>query len=233
MTSAMIHLGDRLGLYGALAAADGPLTAGELADAPVSSSGGCASGPTTRPRRRSWTSMARRRRALLDVTGGGGRPRRRRTTRRTGSGMFHRPAADDGSTRAAARELPHRSRPTTTTPTVRRRPPGMERSFEPWNRAHLLPDVLPELDGVAPSSQAGAQVADIGCGAGGAVLMLAEAFPASQVTGYDISRHALERADRARARPGLDNARSTIRGTTRCRPTTPSTSSRRSTASTT
>ena len=32
MTAAMIHLGDRLGLYAALAAADGPLTAGELAE---------------------------------------------------------------------------------------------------------------------------------------------------------------------------------------------------------
>ena len=25
---------------------------------------------------------------------------------------------------------------------------GIERSFEPWNRAHLLPDVLPALEGV-------------------------------------------------------------------------------------
>ena len=32
---------------------------------------------------------------------------------------------------------------------------GIERSFEPWNRHHLLPDVLPALDGVVDTLDAG------------------------------------------------------------------------------
>jgi 2-polyprenyl-3-methyl-5-hydroxy-6-metoxy-1,4-benzoquinol methylase len=82
----------------------------------------------------------------------------------------------------------------------------MERSFEPWNRAHLVPTVLPVLDGVVARLTAGGKVADIGCGAGGAVLLLAEAFPASEVAGYDISQHALERAGARLAASGLANA---------------------------
>ena len=83
---------------------------------------------------------------------------------------------------------------------------GMERSFEPWNRAHFVPTVLPTMDGVQAKLEAGARVAEIGCGAGGAVLMLAEAFPASEITGYDISRHALERAAARQREAGLENA---------------------------
>ena len=83
---------------------------------------------------------------------------------------------------------------------------GIERSFEPWNRAHLLPTVLPTLDGVLSKLQDGGRVADIGCGAGGAVLLLAEAFPASTVAGYDISQHALARARSRLADAGLGNA---------------------------
>jgi SAM-dependent methyltransferase len=74
---------------------------------------------------------------------------------------------------------------------------GIERAFEPWMRAHLVPDVLPALDGVVDRLAAGAVAADVGCGAGGLLLRLAEAFPASRFAGYDTSRHAL---DRARAR---------------------------------
>ncbi|HQV58853.1 MAG TPA: class I SAM-dependent methyltransferase, partial [Ilumatobacteraceae bacterium] len=47
------------------------------------------------------------------------------------------------------------------------------------------------LDGVADKLAAGAVVADVGCGAGSAVMLLADAFPASTYTGYDISQHAL------------------------------------------
>jgi 2-polyprenyl-3-methyl-5-hydroxy-6-metoxy-1,4-benzoquinol methylase len=71
---------------------------------------------------------------------------------------------------------------------------GIERAFEPWNRAFLLPVVLPALEGVVDRLSAGATVADVGCGAGGAVLLMANAFPASRFHGYDISRYALERA---------------------------------------
>lgn len=83
---------------------------------------------------------------------------------------------------------------------------GIERSFEPWNKANLLPNVLPKLDGIVERLTAGAKVADIGCGAGGAVLLMAGAFPASQFAGYDISRYALGRAEQKLEESGLTNA---------------------------
>lgn len=84
---------------------------------------------------------------------------------------------------------------------------GIERSFEPWNRTHLLATVLPALDGVVEQLEAGAKVIDIGCGAGGAVLMMAAAFPNSSFVGYDISERALERANDRLAESGVTNAR--------------------------
>ena len=81
-----------------------------------------------------------------------------------------------------------------------------ERSFEPWNKTFLLPVVLPALDGVADRLAAGAVVADVGCGAGGAVLLMAGAYPKSTFTGYDISQYALDRAAAKLAEAGVSNA---------------------------
>jgi len=84
---------------------------------------------------------------------------------------------------------------------------GIERSFEPWNNANLLRKVLPAMDGAVERMRAGASVADVGCGAGGAVILMAEAFPNSTFVGYDISLHALDRANTKLAESGLSNAR--------------------------
>ncbi|MEY4366251.1 MAG: hypothetical protein RLZZ305_1595 [Actinomycetota bacterium] len=84
---------------------------------------------------------------------------------------------------------------------------GIERSFEPWNQNHLVPDVLPALDGVLERLGSGAKVADIGCGAGGAAMLIASTYPACTVDGYDISRHALERAESRRVEAGIPNVR--------------------------
>ena len=84
---------------------------------------------------------------------------------------------------------------------------GIERSFEPWNRTFLLPVVLPALDDVVAKLERGVKVADVGCGAGGAVLLMAAAYPASQFVGYDISQYALDRAAQKLSASGLTNAR--------------------------
>jgi 2-polyprenyl-3-methyl-5-hydroxy-6-metoxy-1,4-benzoquinol methylase len=83
---------------------------------------------------------------------------------------------------------------------------GIERGFEPWNNTFLVPTVLPALDGVVDRLKAGAQLIDIGCGAGSAVLLMAAAFPQSTFVGYDISRHALDRAIEKQAAKGVTNA---------------------------
>jgi SAM-dependent methyltransferase len=82
---------------------------------------------------------------------------------------------------------------------------GIERSFAPWFRSLLVPLALPKLDGVVEKLGAGAEVADVGCGAGVALLEMAKAFPKSRFHGYEISQHALARGERNRCEAGLSN----------------------------
>jgi 2-polyprenyl-3-methyl-5-hydroxy-6-metoxy-1,4-benzoquinol methylase len=81
---------------------------------------------------------------------------------------------------------------------------GIERAFEPWYRNALVSDCLPLLDGVVAKLQAGARVADVGCGGGVAVELLAETYANSSIAGYEISEFALDRAGERIAR--LPNA---------------------------
>lgn len=83
---------------------------------------------------------------------------------------------------------------------------GIERGLAPWFRALLVPLVLPRLEGVVPALERGEQVADVGCGAGASLIEMARAFPASEFHGYDISKHALERAEQNRQEAGVSNA---------------------------
>lgn len=80
-----------------------------------------------------------------------------------------------------------------------------ERMLGPWARLALVPVILPMLDGVVDALEAGADVVDVGCGAGVALEAMGERFPASRFVGYDPSRHAVERARARIAAAGLDN----------------------------
>src|SRR5260221_972490 len=71
---------------------------------------------------------------------------------------------------------------------------GVERLLAPWFRTQLVPSALPKLDGVVAKLQAGAKVADIGCGSGVALIEMAKAYPRSKFHGYDIAKIALARA---------------------------------------
>jgi 2-polyprenyl-3-methyl-5-hydroxy-6-metoxy-1,4-benzoquinol methylase len=82
---------------------------------------------------------------------------------------------------------------------------GIERVFGNWYRFTLVSQVLPKLDGVVSKLQAGAKAADIGCGAGVALVEMAKAFPQSAFHGYDISRHALARAEENKTRACVKN----------------------------
>ena len=82
---------------------------------------------------------------------------------------------------------------------------GIERSFEPWNQAFLLPVVVPAVEGLHERLSEGASVVDIGCGAGGAAMLLAQTFPKSNFVGYDISQFALERARERQSERSLSN----------------------------
>ncbi|TFG91655.1 MAG: class I SAM-dependent methyltransferase [Myxococcales bacterium] len=65
---------------------------------------------------------------------------------------------------------------------------------------------MPRVPGVVELLRDGVEVADIGCGAGVALLEMAKAFPRSRFHGYDISHHALERAERNRTSASVANA---------------------------
>lgn len=82
---------------------------------------------------------------------------------------------------------------------------SMEVGFRAWYRQVLVQHALPALDGLVPRLEAGVKVADIGCGAGIALLEMAKAFPRSEFHGYDISANALARATENRDAAGLTN----------------------------
>jgi SAM-dependent methyltransferase len=205
-TAGMIHLGDRLGLYRAMARADGPMTSHELADrVELEERWVCE-----------WlANQAAARLIEFDDTGdvevfslsGEGRAVLATPEHPAfGMGMFHRLPATMG-----ALELMPEAFATGMGHDYDSHGPegaeGIERSFEPWNNANLLRKVLPAMDGVVETLHAGATVADVGCGAGGAVLLMADAFPNSNFVGYDISQHALDRANIKLAESGVTNAR--------------------------
>jgi len=76
---------------------------------------------------------------------------------------------------------------------------GTERFFRPGYNAHLVPEWIPALEDVGPKLRAGAHVADIGCGHGASTIILAQAFPRSRFVGFDYHAPSIESA-RRRAR---------------------------------
>jgi SAM-dependent methyltransferase len=82
---------------------------------------------------------------------------------------------------------------------------GIERGFAPWLRSFLVRGVIDRVAGLRARLEAGGRVADVGCGGGAALLVLAQAFPTAELHGYELSRHALARAEDNRVRSGLGN----------------------------
>ncbi|WP_296722497.1 class I SAM-dependent methyltransferase [Erythrobacter sp.] len=62
---------------------------------------------------------------------------------------------------------------------------------------------LPALEGMVPLLEAGAKVADVGCGVGFSTLLMAEAFPNSRFVGYDFHQPSIEQANAHAAAHGL------------------------------
>ena len=62
---------------------------------------------------------------------------------------------------------------------------GCERFFRPGYQHNLVQAWIPALDGVEEKLRSGARVADVGCGHGASTLIMAEAYPASDFHGFD------------------------------------------------
>jgi 2-polyprenyl-3-methyl-5-hydroxy-6-metoxy-1,4-benzoquinol methylase len=77
--------------------------------------------------------------------------------------------------------------------------------------AALESHIIPLVPGLQEKLEAGIDVLDVGCGAGRAMMKLAERFPNSRFAGYDFSEEAIGRANNEAAAKGLSNLRYEVR----------------------
>jgi SAM-dependent methyltransferase len=186
----LVLLGDKFGLYKALAAA-GPLTSAELAGrtgtaaryvhewAAAQAAGGYINFDATTER---FSISPEQALVLADENGPAFFP-----------GMFEIAAA-------AARDLPKVEAAFRTGAGVgwHEHDPclfcGTERFFRPGYAMHLVSEWIPALEGVKEKLERGAHVADVGCGHGASTILLAKAFPKSQFSGFDYHEPSLVRA---------------------------------------
>jgi SAM-dependent methyltransferase len=198
---ALVVIGDRLGLFRALAAADGPLTSAEVAERT-----GCteryvrewlnaqsAAGYVTYTGDGEYTLSEEQAIAFTDESSPacvlGGFQAMLAATRavdrltdafQTGEGVgWHEHHHD----------LFH----------------GTERFFRPGYIANLTTSWIPALDGVEDKLKAGAKVADIGCGHGASTILMAQAYPNSTFIGYDYHQPSIDAARKAAADAGVGN----------------------------
>ena len=80
---------------------------------------------------------------------------------------------------------------------------GTERFFRPGYNANLVANWIPALEGVEAKLKAGAKVADVGCGHGASTILMAQAYPNSHFTGFDYHGPSIERARQAAAAAGV------------------------------
>jgi len=90
-----------------------------------------------------------------------------------------------------------------------------------WRRIYdeqLIDGFLGPVDGLHDRLRTGIRAADIGCGTGHAVNLIARAFPRSTVVGYDIAPDAIARATAEAREMGLPNAHFEVLDVTRLPP---------------
>ncbi len=80
---------------------------------------------------------------------------------------------------------------------------GTERFFRPGYSAHLATEWIPSLDGVEQKLRRGASVADVGCGHGASTVILAKAYPSSRFHGFDFHEKSIAVARRRAAEAGV------------------------------
>lgn len=77
--------------------------------------------------------------------------------------------------------------------------------FRPGYVNNIVQAWIPALNGVEAKLRSGAKVADVGCGVGFSTLLMAEAYPESEFTGYDFHAPSIEEARRHAEAHGLSD----------------------------
>jgi 2-polyprenyl-3-methyl-5-hydroxy-6-metoxy-1,4-benzoquinol methylase len=81
---------------------------------------------------------------------------------------------------------------------------GTERFFRPGYAAHLVDEWIPALDGVeARLKGGGARVADVGCGHGASTILMAQAYPDASFVGFDYHEPSILKARERAQEAGL------------------------------
>ncbi len=83
---------------------------------------------------------------------------------------------------------------------------GCEKFFRAGYAANLVSSWIPSLEGVEAKLESGARVADVGCGKGASTILMAKAFPRSHFIGFDYHRASVLGAQASAARQALPNA---------------------------
>jgi SAM-dependent methyltransferase len=82
---------------------------------------------------------------------------------------------------------------------------GTDRFFRPGYVANLAESWIPALDGVEAKLDAGALVADVGCGHGSSTVLMAQRFPNSTIHGFDFHEPSIEIARKNAEDAGVTN----------------------------
>ena len=80
---------------------------------------------------------------------------------------------------------------------------GCEKFFRPGYAANLVSSWIPALQDVKERLEAGARVADVGCGKGASTLLMAKSFPKSRFYGFDYHDKSIEGARESARREGV------------------------------
>jgi SAM-dependent methyltransferase len=80
---------------------------------------------------------------------------------------------------------------------------GTERFFRPSYATHLISSWIPSLNGTESRLKAGARVADVGCGFGASTILMAQAYPNSRFVGYDNHEPSIKSARERAAAAGV------------------------------
>jgi SAM-dependent methyltransferase len=82
---------------------------------------------------------------------------------------------------------------------------GVRRLFRPSYASFLTTAWIPALDGVDAKLRAGASVADVGCGLGASTIIMAQAYPRSTFAGFDYHEPSVNAAGKAAAEAAVDH----------------------------